>query len=78
VVHDVILACGYDYTSATFAARRASLESLDALEGDPEFMSRLCDCRQKAEQRKAAKRAAKAKLKKPAPKPEESEDDDNV
>ena len=77
-MHDIILSCGYDYTSTTLAARRASFEALDALEGDPEFMPRNCDCRQKAEQRKAAKRAAKAKLKKPTLKPEESEDDDNV
>lgn len=59
IVHDVILACGVD-PSATFAARRASFEALDALEGDPQFMDRLCDCRAKAEQRKAAKRAARA------------------
>lgn len=61
VVHDVILAAGVD-PSPTFAARRASFEALDALEGDPNFMSRLCDCRAKAEQRKLAKRAARAKI----------------
>ncbi|KIM21363.1 hypothetical protein M408DRAFT_104950 [Serendipita vermifera MAFF 305830] len=61
VVHDVILAGGVD-PAPTFAARRASFEALDALEGDPQFMDRLCDCRAKAEQRKAAKRAARAQL----------------
>lgn len=59
VVHDVILAEGFDL-SPSFASRRASFEALDALEGDPMFMDRLCDCRTRAEQRKASKRAARA------------------
>ncbi len=57
----MILAGGVDPTP-TFAARRASFEALDALEGDPQFMDRLCDCRARAEQRKAVKRATRAHL----------------
>lgn len=44
LVHDVILASGEDLNPA-MAARRASFAALDALEGDPEFMTRTCDCR---------------------------------
>jgi endoribonuclease Dicer len=44
IVHEVILASAADAT-ATFAARRASLYALDALEGDAEFLTRTCDCR---------------------------------
>jgi endoribonuclease Dicer len=44
LVHDVILASAEDST-ATFAARRASLFALDALEGDAAFLTRTCDCR---------------------------------
>lgn len=75
VVHEVILASGVD-PSPIFAARRASFEALDALEGDPQFMARLCDCRAKAEQRKAAKRAARAKLGKVEVKPAPADSDD--
>jgi endoribonuclease Dicer len=32
-------------TSAPLAARRGCFFALDALEGDPGFMSRTCDCR---------------------------------
>lgn len=44
LVHDVILASGEDLVPTT-AAKRASFSALDALEGDPEFMTRTCDCR---------------------------------
>ncbi|GLB33718.1 putative PAZ domain containing protein [Lyophyllum shimeji] len=44
IVHDVILASAED-PDPTIAARRASLFALDALEGDPGFFSRNCDCR---------------------------------
>lgn len=44
VVHDVILAAADD-TNAQVAARRSSLYALDALEGDPSFLDRYCDCR---------------------------------
>jgi endoribonuclease Dicer len=80
VVHDVILAGGVD-PAPTFAARRASFEALDALEGDPQFMDRLCDCRAKAEQRRAAKRAARAQFgkaeTKASPVETDEEDDDS-
>lgn len=77
VVHNVILAAGVDQ-SQNFAARRASFEALDALEGDPDFMSRLCDCRSKAEQRKAAKRAAKALHGKGERPPVQDSDEDDM
>jgi len=56
VVHDVILASAID-TTATVAARRASLFALDALEGDAAFMTRTCDCRTNTQARKAQKKA---------------------
>jgi endoribonuclease Dicer len=59
VVHDVILASATDAT-ATFAARRASLYALDALEGDAQFLTRTCDCRTHA--KKSHKRMAKDML----------------
>lgn len=43
--------------TAAFAARRASLSALDALEGDAEFLTRTCDCRTHAQARKVQKRA---------------------
>jgi endoribonuclease Dicer len=75
VVHNVILAEGMD-GSPTFASRRASFEALDALEGDPQFMTRLCDCRARAEQRKASKRASRALLGKVENKPPVDSDED--
>jgi endoribonuclease Dicer len=54
VVHDVILASATD-TTATLAARRASLSALDALEGDAVFMARTCDCRTNTQARKGKK-----------------------
>jgi endoribonuclease Dicer len=62
--------------SPTFASRRASFEALDALEGDPQFMTRLCDCRVRAEQRKASKRASRALLGKVENKPPVDSDED--
>lgn len=56
IVHDIILARGADTTSAN-AAKRVSLYSLDALEGDPGFMSRTCDCRLQSQAKKAQKKA---------------------
>ncbi|KDQ07466.1 hypothetical protein BOTBODRAFT_180654 [Botryobasidium botryosum FD-172 SS1] len=58
VCHDIILATANDST-AQLASRRCSFLALDALEGDPEFMTRTCDCRMLAETRKAAKKQAK-------------------
>ncbi|KAF8332689.1 uncharacterized protein EI90DRAFT_3145368 [Cantharellus anzutake] len=44
VFHDIILASAVDST-VQLASRRASFLALDALEGDPEFLARTCDCR---------------------------------
>jgi endoribonuclease Dicer len=55
VVHDVILASGDDVNPTT-AARRASYFSLDALEGDPDFMTRICDCRSHQTHKKTRKK----------------------
>src|SRR5260221_10139846 len=55
VVHDVILASGDDVSPST-AARRASFFALDALEGDPEFMTRTCDCRTHQSHKKPRKK----------------------
>ncbi|KAF8076296.1 hypothetical protein FPV67DRAFT_1471163 [Lyophyllum atratum] len=44
VVHDVVLASAED-PDPNIAARRASFFALDALEGDPGFFARTCDCR---------------------------------
>lgn len=57
VCHDIILASAEDPT-AQFAARKASFLALDALEGDAEFMSRICSCRSINEAKKAAKKTA--------------------
>lgn len=46
-------------TTSTFAARRASLCALDALEGDPDFMTRICNCRALSQNKKAEKKASK-------------------
>lgn len=44
MVHNVVLADAQD-ANASLAARRASITALDALEGDPNFLNRTCDCR---------------------------------
>ncbi|PPQ64716.1 hypothetical protein CVT24_008343 [Panaeolus cyanescens] len=44
IVHDVILASADDTTQVS-AARMSSIFALDALEGDADFMKRVCDCR---------------------------------
>ena len=56
VVHEVILASAIDST-ASFATRRVSLLALDALEGDPQFLTRTCDCRKRTRGKKAQKKA---------------------
>ena len=55
VVHDVILASGDDVNPTT-AARRASFFALDALEGDPDFMTRICECRTHQSHKKPRKK----------------------
>ena len=44
IVHEIILAASTE-ASSTAAARAASVNALDALEGDAGFLSRVCDCR---------------------------------
>ncbi|CAL1702186.1 unnamed protein product [Somion occarium] len=44
VVHDTVLASAMD-PSPTVARRMVAFFALDALEGDPQFMSRICSCR---------------------------------
>lgn len=59
ICHDVILASATD-TTAQIASRKCSFLALDALEGDPEFMTRTCDCRELTDARKANKKRARA------------------
>ncbi|TFK55753.1 ribonuclease III [Heliocybe sulcata] len=58
VVHDTILAAAAS-TSSFSASRRASFCALDALEGDPDFMRRTCNCRLQSQVRHAVKKALK-------------------
>lgn len=58
-MHDVVLASATD-TSPSAAARKASFLALDAIEGDPGFLTRTCDCRVQSQARRAAKKARKA------------------
>lgn len=60
VVHDVILASAEDHNIAS-ASRLAAAYALDALDGDPDFMTRTCDCRA-SQQSKKAKKTQKAQL----------------
>lgn len=55
IVHGVILASGDDVNPTT-AARRASFSALDALEGDPDFMTQNCDCRTHQSHKKPRKK----------------------
>ena len=57
-MHDIVLASATD-SSYIFAARTASLNALDALEGDPNFMTRLCNCRALSRLKKAEIRSLK-------------------
>jgi endoribonuclease Dicer len=52
VVHEAVLASGTDRAS-NMATRKAASAALDALAVDPEFMSRVCDCRAKQAGKKA-------------------------
>ncbi|KAF4602175.1 hypothetical protein EYR40_005379 [Pleurotus pulmonarius] len=56
VVHNVILADAQD-ANASLAARRASITALDALEGDPDFLNKTCDCRTNSVEAKKRKMA---------------------
>lgn len=55
-MHDIVLSAATD-VSAPIAARRACYYALDALEGDPTFMNRTCDCRGSKQTKKKAKLA---------------------
>jgi len=61
VVHDVTLASAVGPTAA-YAAKRAAVYALDAIEGDAEFITRTCDCRAKTQAKKAHKKALKQML----------------
>jgi len=57
VVHDIILAHAEDATVAA-ATRNVALYALDALDGDPDFMTRTCDCRTSQQSKRARKQKA--------------------
>jgi endoribonuclease Dicer len=61
IVHEVILASAAGPTAAS-AAKRAAVYALDAIEGDPGFITRTCDCRAKTQAKKAQKKALKQML----------------
>jgi len=58
IVHGTILAAAESTTSLS-ASRMASFFALDALEGDPDFMRRTCDCRLQSQVRHAVKKVLK-------------------
>ncbi|KAH9938657.1 ribonuclease III domain-containing protein [Fomitopsis serialis] len=60
MVHDVVLASAEDHSIAS-ASRLAAAYAIDALDGDPDFMTRTCDCRA-AQQSKKIKKTQKAQL----------------
>ena len=61
VIHDVILAGAVGATAA-YASKQAAVYALDAIEGDPDFITRTCDCRAKTQAKKAHKKALKQML----------------
>jgi endoribonuclease Dicer len=61
VIHEVTLASAVGPTAA-YAAKRVAVCALDAIEGDPGFIIRTCDCRAKAQAKKAQKKALKQML----------------
>lgn len=74
VIHDVTLASAAGPTAA-YAAKRAAVYALDAIEGDAEFITRTCDCRAKTQAKKAHKKALKQML---ASLQEQNEDHETV
>ncbi|KAF9820990.1 hypothetical protein IEO21_00967 [Rhodonia placenta] len=60
IVHGVTLAIAEDALSSA-AARAVALSALDALDRDPDFMTRTCDCRT-VQQSKKAKKVQKEQL----------------
>ncbi len=61
IVHEITLASALGPTAA-YAAKRAAVYALDAIEGDAEFMTRTCDCRARTQAKKAHKKALKQML----------------
>jgi endoribonuclease Dicer len=61
VIHDTILASAVGVTAA-YASKQAAVYALDAIEGDPDFITRTCDCRAKTQAKKAQKKALKQML----------------
>jgi len=61
VIHEVTLASATGRTAA-YASKRAAVYALDAIEGDPEFITRTCNCRAKSQAKKAHKKALKQML----------------
>lgn len=61
IVHEVVLASAAGPTAA-YSAKHAAVYALDAIEGDPEFITRTCDCRAKTQAKKAQKKALKQML----------------
>ncbi|KAI0049624.1 ribonuclease III [Auriscalpium vulgare] len=61
VVHDVVLAQAKDITSS-LAAKRAANLAFDALEGDPGFMARTCDCRAQLQAKRSQKKGVQPML----------------
>ncbi len=58
-MHDFVLSSA-TVTSASTAARRASVMALDAIEGDPGFLPRTCNCRANNTVKRRAKKSTKA------------------
>jgi endoribonuclease Dicer len=74
VIHDIILASAMG-TTAAYASKQAAIYALDAIEGDPDFMTRACDCRVRTQAKKTHKKALKQML---ASLQEQSEDQQAV
>lgn len=56
LVHEVVLASAED-VMPTLAARQASIFALDALQGDADFMRRICDCRMQSSNKKPRRKS---------------------
>ncbi|TFK75994.1 ribonuclease III [Pluteus cervinus] len=61
LVHDIILAAAED-VNPNVATRRSSIFALDALEGDPTFVARNCDCRSHPQAKKAKRKGVESVL----------------
>ena len=75
VCHQVILATTSDET-LPLASRRACYLALDALEGDPSFLERVCDCRAKLAKLREAQRVITLASKTTGPKNATSAEED--